>query len=173
MPKISVETLKNKIQIYPDSWFHMFSTNCYAYALGLDIKVKTIKQYAYNPGVISGRYHLVQRTFLYDELVDCVEKDFQTLNISYRKINPEDSITANEWKIAIFSRFYAYEFGSEWLSDFHFVRSNLDGTWSHKFGWHHFPTNKDFVKNKIENIENCYLGHYRYRTCYALKLNKK
>ena len=53
MLKMSLNEIRGKIQMYPENWINMHTTNCYAYALGLDIRQSDICDYAYQPGTIS------------------------------------------------------------------------------------------------------------------------
>ena len=52
----SIYNLKGKININKKHWYHFIKTNCYAYALGLDINEDRIMKKAYQPGVISDYY---------------------------------------------------------------------------------------------------------------------
>ena len=166
-----VGTIKDNINIYNKHWKHIFTTNCYAYALGLDMKEKDIRTNAYQPGVMSGNLYSVDRSkyFAYTSLLESIIKDMKTIGLEIREINSNEKISDDEWKIAVFTVFHAYEFYSEWLSDFHFLRQKEDGLWYHKPGYYKIPTNKDYNGQIITDPENCYLGNKEFRKCYCLK----
>ena len=46
----------------------------------------------------------------------------ESFGLEIREIKLDEKVLNNEWKIAFFTVFYLYEFYSEWLSDFHFLR---------------------------------------------------
>ena len=45
--KMSLLELRNSINLDKKNWKHIFTTNCYAYALGLDVREQNIKDFAY------------------------------------------------------------------------------------------------------------------------------
>jgi len=172
--KENIESIRNKIKLDNNFWKHILSTNCYAYALGIDIREKDIQCAAYQPGVLGNYLYSVNRAkqFTYTSLIESIFKDMERLGIEIREINPDEKVLNGEWKIALFTVFYAYEFYSEWLSDFHFLRQREDGMWYHKPGYYKIPTNKDYNGQIITNPESCYLGNKEFRKCYSLKLKR-
>ena len=171
---MDLEFVRNNIDIHRKHWKHIFTTNCYAYALGLDIKEKDIKPFAYQPGVMGGYLYSVNSSkyFAYSSLIEGIFADMKKLNIEIREINTTDRVSADEWKIALFTVFHAVEFYSEWLSGFHFLIEKEDGIWYHKPGYYKLPTNKDYDNCIITDPKNCYLGNKEFRKCYSLRLNR-
>lgn len=51
--KISPQEIIAAIDLEKETWDNVNTTNCYAYALGLDVPQIEIKKYAYEPGIIS------------------------------------------------------------------------------------------------------------------------
>lgn len=99
---MSLNEISEKIQLNPKTWFHINTTNCYAYALGLDIKESNICEYAYQPGTISSTSNLADSDyFSYSDLINGIEGDLKALNIFYREIEPHEQIALDEWKIAL------------------------------------------------------------------------
>lgn len=45
----NIEEIRSKIKLNSNFWKYILSTNCYAYALGIDIREKDIKRAAYQP----------------------------------------------------------------------------------------------------------------------------
>lgn len=62
------------------------------------------------------------KQFTYASLIDGIFKDMESLGLEIREIKLDEKVLNNEWKIAFFTVFHLYEFYSEWLSDFHFLR---------------------------------------------------
>lgn len=174
MLKMSLQEIRGQIQMYPENWKNIYTTNCYAYALGLDLPEDNICKSAYQPGTISGSSNLcdLSHSFYFKELVYGVEEDLKTLNISFRQINPKDIIEENEWKIALYVEIYLEQKKDFLCKDFHFLRTNKNGAWIHKNGWSTSPNKLDDMANKIIDLETCDFFLYQYKKCYALKLNR-
>ena len=167
--KIPLTEIRGKIQMYPENWINMKETNCYAYALGLDIKESDICKNAYQPGTISETVNLRQyESFPYEVLISGLENDLDVLGINYRLIKPDEKIELNEWKIVLMVKKYC-----DGLDNFHFLRQDIDGIWSHKVGYQHRISRKDSLGCIISNPIESHFFFYTYDKCYALRLNKK
>lgn len=173
MLKMSLNEIKGQIQIHPENWINIYSTNCYAYALGLDVGQFNICPYAYQPGTISeATIQLAsEKTFFYDTLIENLENDLKVLGIDYKEVNPNYFVQEGEWKIALFTEKYFYD--SEELLDFHFLREISNGIWFHKNGFKGLPSKRDYLGNIIIDPTTCRLEPYKYRKCYALKLKER
>lgn len=174
MLKMTLNEINGCIQIYPESWVNKSTTNCYAYALGLDIREGEICKSAYQPGTISGNGICpnFSEYFLYSKLIEGLESDLDSLRISYREIEPNDEVHSNEWKVALFAEFYEEE-REELIFDFHFLRTNKNGHWTHKDGFDFAPTRKDYSNQIITDPKKCDLCSYQYKKCYALRLKER
>lgn len=104
--KMELEYLRSCIDLEKKEWINRYATNCYAYALGLDIPQYKIKKYAYTPGIISNSdiYLPSYDEFIYEDLIKNIYLDLKTLGIDFKEIDPTDKIEKNEWKIAILDR---------------------------------------------------------------------
>ena len=51
--KMSLKVLRSLINVNKEGWDNVLYTNCYAYALGLDVPQYEICECAYAPGVMS------------------------------------------------------------------------------------------------------------------------
>jgi hypothetical protein len=172
MLKIMREDIISRIDLNKVDWANRLTTNCYAYALGLDVPESTICDYAYVPGVISDNENGIYRkyTFSVEELIDCLESDFSFLGIDFREdITPEE-LEENEWLIALYVR--NLYFGKKGrLDDYHFLRYKEDEhVWYHKNGYRGNVINVDFSRKTIYDLENCDLKDREFVKTYALKL---
>ncbi len=156
---------------YPLSYIKDFSFyhqnpnfNCYAYALGL----KTPNKYfnlrwdglnIYNPGTISQFKIIIydEKTLIESFLSDCDILGFDIINST---IN--DTISDNYFKVSI----YLEENQDSFFRDFHFMRQNEDGTWSHMKSVGGIVT----LVSDAE-LSKCN-GNYNYLSTYALKKKK-
>lgn len=172
MLNMTLDEIKGQIQMYPENWINISTTNCYAYALGLDINEKNICHNAYQPGTIS---EFGGDCFLtYTNLVKAIEQDLRFLDISYCEIEPQASITLDEWKIALLVKeYYDHRTHKKFLSGFHCLRINKTGIWVHKPGYPNYPSERDYNNQIITDPREFNFHGYEYKKCYALKLNKR
>lgn len=165
--KMKIEQLRSCIDLEKKEWTNKHATNCYAYALGLDIPQSKINRYAYTPGIISNSniYLPSSEDIDYEDLINNIYLDLKTLDIDFKEIEPTDKINSNEWKIAIF---IAKSYGK--IFDYHFLRQHSDGTWYHKNGFSGDISNYDFQGQIITNPKECYIPCRTYKKCLSLKL---
>lgn len=169
MIKMDCIEYRKKYNLKKKEWKHVLTTNCYAFALGLDIRERLIMKDAYQPGTLT--HHSLDMFFTYDELIECILSDLDFLGIDYIESNPIEEIKENEWKIAIFTQYSKYINNKEFFSDFHFLRQ-IDECWYHKLGYYDYPTNKDYHNNIIINPTECFILNKEYQKTYKLKLKK-
>ncbi len=167
--KMSLEKIRNMIDVNKTTWQNIYTTNCYAYALGLDIPEKNICKYAYDPGTIGNSQNPLITPFSYNVLVDNVLLDLEALRINYDFIKPTDEIDEDEWKISLYiPQIYSLHD----LDDFHFIRYRNNGYWYHKNGIKGYISNLDYYDQPIRNPITCDLNGYTYMDCLKLKLKK-
>ena len=166
----NLKLIRKSINLTNDKWNNIETTNCYAFALGIDMDKNIINKYAYNPGVISNsKINLAKYTaFNYEDLLYNIINDLKYLNINYEEINPNDLIDINEWKVAIFLKYYKCRC-TNLITDYHFLRE-INGIWYHKQGFNSYPTNLDSDNKIIDNLANINITDYEYKSCYKLKL---
>lgn len=168
MLKMSLNEIRGKIQMYPENWVNMYSTNCYAYTLGLDIRQSDICDYAYQPGTISETTNIFKsKYFSYDMLIKGIESDLELLQIAYRNVEEDEKLALNEWKIALF-----VDRDFDKLVGFHFLRQKENGMWLHKQNFDGIFSKKDYCGNNIITPSSAELFPYIYKKCYALRLEK-
>lgn len=165
--KMSLQEIRNAIDLNKTNWVHNGDTNCYAYALGLDIAECDIIEYAYVPGVMSGSSVRLYEDppFQCTDFINNLYNDLNFLGIDFREVKPNEIILPNEWKIAIYTTPCR-----NGCMDFHFLRLCGDGMWHHKNGYNFRPTVYDDDDKIITNIEDCYLELKKYEKCLSLKL---
>lgn len=170
--KMSLSELKRQINLDKKNWKHILTTNCYAFSLGLDVPERKIKTFAYAPGTIgsSPTNLVVKRFFTLEDLIANFQDDLIFMGISFGECNPLDKIEDNEWKVALFTAFYAYVCYEEYFYDFHFMRQGKNGVWFHKTGFYHRPTNLDSNKEVIYDPRDCTFKNYDYQLTYKLRL---
>lgn len=172
--KLSVEEIKQLISLREEYWEYDFQTNCYAFALGLDIPEYEIIKNAYQLGVIGA----AERDIPIGELKkmafeDRLFLDLDALNILHEEINPLEKtifkFNYDKNKCIISTDFY-------WLialfssgEDFHFLRKAYDGIWWHKRGFLGHPSNHDSNGVLITDPEQCNISGYKYAKTYKLK----
>ena len=101
------QEIKNKINLKTKNWVNNERTNCYAFALGLDLNPSDICRYADVHLYCGGRFFLLQNHLLNDDgtlenmsYQEKFELDFQSLELFYEEIELYDNIVdPNEWKI--------------------------------------------------------------------------
>lgn len=171
--KMSLKDLRDTIDVNKKNWTFNGDTNCYAYALGLDIPEDNIGEAAFEPGVISNVNSIYKDdnySLKYSDLLNYLYSDLEALGIGFKEIHPDERINDDEWKIALYTEFSASKKNIEYLFDYHFLRQHKNGIWYHKFGWHSSPKNFDSNYKIITNLKNCHIDDYEYKKCLSLKI---
>ena len=143
----------------PELWEKFKSTtNCYAYALNALYPNRFPENELYYLGAFSGNEWRLPRKE--DHPVDLLFEDLDVLGLNVRDSTLEESVPKNAYKICLLSRRVGLLGGN-----FHFFRQDVEGFWSHKYGWNTLPTNKyrgDTIITSPESAKMCYriLGYY-------------
>jgi len=130
------------------------STNCYAYALQLPVPLDR-ETPNYDPGFLCGiriyqdHYQEYQKNIIKGLLGDC-----EILGINIKQIGKNTKLSNNAYRIALGYVWNNYHW------QFHFLRENIDGTWSEKIGW------KQDVNNEFALEETT--DHFRSLSYYSL-----
>ena len=105
--------------------------NCYAYALQLKTDVVSLRKRCqseylyYMPGLLSKSNY--NPNFISSHIVDYFLSDLDTFGIKHEETHEDAEIEENAYKIAVYKSLVAN-------FDFHFMRQNVDGSWSEKAG---------------------------------------
>jgi len=169
---MSVEDIRNNINLNKKIWIHNLTTNCYAYALGLDVKEKRIRQFAYMPGFI-GKYYYWRDNFTLTSVTNGIYADMDRLNIGIREVDPYEEIAKDEWIIALYvNMINKNNLQDDRICGFHFLRRMEDYNWTHKPNYKKPPTTKDNQGNIITDVYQCDLQDLEYQKSFCLKLTR-
>ena len=137
--------------------------NCYAYAIGIDLKEKDVCSYAFNPGQMgtyitySDDYDLYKTmcTLLYSKSFEerfMFDMKALDIDVDYASESEDSEYIDDEgyfnWLVAMYKlkpRFLQ-------LSDLHFLRKTASGIWVHKLGHDGNPSNLDENGNIITTL---------------------
>ena len=155
------DKLHDMINPRPTSWENVYGTNCYAYALGLDIPEKEIAKDAYSYIGTMGFCH--NKDDLHKtNIITRLEFDLDFLGLKFEESSPFALTREDEWLIALFSS----KFNE---NDFHFARKDVNTFWMHKPGWMKVPINTDDNEKIIENIDKATFDKYDFEKCLKLR----
>ena len=164
---INNEKIKDLIDLKIDNWNYPTSTNCYAYALGLDIPFNEISKHAYRVGCFSEDYLNKKNIDVYSlDIEDALLYDFYCLGLKGEEVDPNYNIKRNDnsFLISLFTG----------INDFHFLRKNkYDNLWYHKKGYISMPRNKDDDGAFIINPEDAFFIYYNYVKTYKLEYKSR
>lgn len=180
--ELSRSEIRENIEVTgnPNYWNNIQGTNCYAYALGLDINEKRIAKCAYQPGVMGSimlhkpivniKNMTIEERMILDLKalkIYCKEIEVEESELKFcsKRTENDNSITTYYWPVAIFE-----DINSD---NFHFMRLTSDGTWYHKFGYFSSPHNYDEDKRIITDPRECNLNNLKYKKTYQLICNQK
>ena len=165
------------INPFRDEWKNNNSTNCYAYALGLDVATNHMEfstdRIIYNPGYFGGK--MLNSPFTKEELLISILMDTDRLDLYSYSVNPSYKLMDGEWKIALFG---AITDEKNMFKDFHFLRQTKNGIWTHKLGFASAPIDIDSNNEKIISPTDCKLEYkddnqiYKYKYIKTLCLKK-
>lgn len=171
--KMSIDNINNLMKFNcRGSWNNLINTNCYAYALGIDIPEDKIFNNAYQPGTIGSIIFNIQSNDLSKmSLEEKLYIDFKALNISYGDCSEfETSFDKFESDCIIYQWIIALFLNKD--GNYHFMRKSWDNIWWHKRGHNlEYPINYDDNFEIIYNPKECKIIDYEYIKC--IKLNCK
>ena len=164
---VNTKKIKRMIELKTTSWAHVGLTNCYAFALGLDVCYFDISRNAYAPGIFfERRYKTSTKGLSFEEKLI---RDLDALEIDYQETDPFTKIDPNnkekvEYLITLL----------EGHGDFHFLRKdNVNHTWYHKRGWVEYPKNTDDQGLIIINPKSAIISDYQVVKTYQLSFERK
>jgi len=164
MLNMPIKEIKENISLREEYWENNFETNCYAFALGLDIPESDICKNSFQPGIIASKiFNISLNKLAKIKIEDRMILDLKALKIGFElsevNMNQEyitlGNYLCNTWDVLLFLK----------ENDFHFSRINLNGEMYHKIGYFGFPK-----KTSIEEIEE---KGYSLSKIYRLRYWKK
>lgn len=161
--KISIDDILDYICLKCENWENAMDTNCYAFALGLDIPESDIIKNAYQLGVIGATIQGIDiKKLLEMSYEERLALDLNNMRIPFIECDPLAKIKFEQYKIAMFANFNR-------TNDFHFMREDPYGIWWQKWGGlFSYPINKDNDSKIITDPRKCNIGEYQYIKTYAL-----
>lgn len=169
MPFLGIDytKIKDLISLREDYWENDFDTNCYAFALGLDIPENEIMKDAYQLGVIGATVKQIPM----EVLKELTYEERLILDLEVLDINRQDSTINDSSGFWIGNNYIDTWWIISLLSNgknFHFIRKNYDGIWYQKWGYFAPVTNLDFDKKIITNPNEANFGEYKLVKTYKL-----
>ena len=135
---------------YPQSFDQTLyeDTNCMAYAIGAT--VADLKHNFYVPGFISENAN----ELIASQMVENFIKDMEVLGIRAEVIFRKEAKEVEEEGNQIVALFYS------WIdNDFHFIRKNKEGGWSHKVGYKQEPRVAKYNYENFFQRDDCYITY--------------
>ncbi len=157
---LNIKEIKNLISLREEYWENSFTTNCYAFALGLDIPEDEICKKGFQPGVMASSILNIPFNQIAElKIENRVILDFKALKLGYKISELEDkqeliflgNYICQSWDILLFSKDEA----------FHFARVNINGEMYHKIGYFGVPQKTSI--SEIEKSGYSFLKRYRLR----------
>lgn len=163
MISMDANKIKSLISLKSDDWENTVKTNCYVFALGLDVPENQICLSAYQVGVIGCEIFGWDKKTLYKlDYEQRFQLDLNALKIGFTQIVEDKTagvyINGNYnctfWDVLLFS----YGLGD---IDFHFARRNDEGKLWHKSGY--FASPKECTEEEIVRNGDKLVKKYRLR----------
>ena len=167
------KSIRDQIKL-TDDWINIKTTNCYAYALGLDIPRDKIMSRSfedpYGVGNIGRFKEKISFFDIYDlSLEDRMQLDLDALDISCVLTSQFDTLNSNDeelkWLIAMYR--------NTDHPDFHFLRKYNHSYWTHKLGKKGDISCRDSYGNIITNLDKADFSRYNYELSGVYKLTLK
>ena len=122
--------------------------NCYCYALMLPTPKVCVRAYyskskhefPHDVGFLSGKEYSDDIDICYDNL----RSDLDFLGVDYYETNNDAYNSHGGYKISFLKS----------IDDFHFLRQNIDGTWSHKRGYNSYIERTSFDAKIFEDFKH-------------------
>lgn len=160
---IDEKNIKSQISLKEEYWEVYFGTNCYAFALGLDVPESEICKDAYELGIIgANKFNIPIKDILKLSFESRLLLDLKALKIAYKEIDKTEkagfyyigNYICRHWDIILFKEKNG--------NSFHFVRKNYNGVLYHKIGYFAQPMKleKDKVLKEYEPIKKYRLRYW-------------
>lgn len=153
-------------------WENDWDTNCYAFALGLDVPEDEIVKDAYKLGKIGAVVKKIPLEELRRMTLDeRLRLDLEVLGVDCKECSLDD-----ETYIKRTNNYVYYNWIIALLTNgegFHFIRKTYDGIWYQKWGYFASPINFDFDHKIIEDPERANFRDYKLVRAYKLRQKKK
>ena len=166
MLNMSILDIRREMNFNYDVYENILETNCYAYALGLDIPETKICKYAYDLGIIASHIFNIP----YAKIKKLTNEERMLLDFKALKLGYKESFEQEPMKYIFKGNYYCILwdillFTDYTDNDFHVARVDFDGELHHKLGRH-------ITEPKITCIDDIEKLGYTYERRYRLSLWK-
>lgn len=164
-----LSSIKDNIRLNHSIWINNEYSNCYMYALNIDMDITKLDTDGYfRIGELCGLADNPKYSF--DEII---YKDADELDIDLKEVASDYNLKDDEWKIALF-----LGKNPDGHTEFHFCKQNPGEGWSHKNGWYQKIRYTDCLGELIDDPVYAYMvsrhctltTYFDYISTYRLKL---
>ena len=184
MSKLLMEykDIRNNINLKLNNWKNIKTTNCYAFAMGLDIPYDKIcsRAYSYSLGEMgkyiydlsSNEIYVIPYKYRFMMDMDALDIKVSEANQFDKSLCDIDSDGYLSWLIAL------YQKEAQRSKDLHMLRKSPDGIWYHKRGYKGKINNKDDKGIIIKDLDQASIEYhienkqYKMIGVYNLRLKK-
>ncbi len=167
--KVNLKKVRDLVDFKTDYWINNETTNCYAFALGLDIPedILGINSYSLGRFAMEKDPNLNIRSLT---RLECLKRDLDAIGFIYEEIDPKDKVENKYGDKYIKYMISLYQNDK----DFHFLRKHeRDGIWWHKRGWYYHPSQVDDNGKIITDLDDIKISDYHYVNTFKIKVKRR
>lgn len=175
------KSIRDSINLKEDYWNNIKTTNCYAFALGLDIPSGKLMSFGIESPYGVGNIGRFKFGYDYFDIYGLTFEerffmDLDALGIQHREANQYEKMDSKNnnlnWLIAMYR--------DTKTPDFHFLRKRSDNFWTHKLGRDGDISIVDSTGRLITNLDNAKFHYvhkyetvdYEFKGVYKLTLKR-
>lgn len=124
------------------------NTNCYSHALGTTQMIRV--------GQISGKKYTNEKYISFEEIIELLIADLESLNLQLEESSVEEKISENQHKIALFVK----KWSNGEIADYHFWRCDNE-IWTEKWKGRCMNEIEDFERDSKDTNLRTLIGIYK------------
>lgn len=124
------------------------NTNCYSHALGTTQMIRV--------GQISGKKYTNEKYISFEEIIELLIADLESLNLQLEESSVEEKISENQYKIALFVK----KWSNGEIADYHFWRCDNE-IWTEKWKGRYMNEIEDFERDSKDTNLRTLIGIYK------------
>lgn len=124
------------------------NTNCYSHALGTTQMIRV--------GQISGKKDTNEKYISFEEIIELLIADLESLNLQLEESSVEEKISENQYKIALFVK----KWSNGEIADYHFWRCDNE-IWTEKWKGRYMNEIEDFERDSKDTNLRTLIGIYK------------
>lgn len=124
------------------------NTNCYSHALGTTQMIRV--------GQISGKKDTNEKYISFEEIIELLIADLESLNLQLEESSVEEKISENQYKIALFVK----KWSNGEIADYHFWRCDNE-IWTEKWKGRYMNEIEDFERDSKDTNLRTLIGVYK------------